>query len=110
MLKLRFTKWLMSVAFAGILFSSSPLFAQFRSSIEGTVTDASGAVVAGAQIVLTNQDTAVALTSASNEAGLFRFPSLGLGTYTLTATKQGFETFKQENIALAAEEKRTVPL
>jgi len=110
MLKLRFTKWLMSVAFAGILFSSSPLFAQFRSSIEGTVTDASGAVVAGAQIVLTNQDTAVALTSTSNEAGLFRFPSLGLGTYTLTATKQGFETFKQENIALAAEETRTVPL
>jgi hypothetical protein len=110
MVKLRFSNFWVLLALAGILFSSSPLFAQFRSSIEGTVTDSSGAVVAGAQVVLTNQDTAVSVTSASNENGLFRFPSLGLGTYTLTATKQGFETFKQENIALAAEETRTVAL
>jgi hypothetical protein len=110
MTKLRFSNWWVFVAVAGILFSSSPLFAQFRSSIEGTVTDSSGAIVAGAQVVLTNQSTAVSQTSVSNDVGLFRFPSLGLGTYTLTATKPGFETFKQENIALAAEETRTVPL
>ena len=41
---------------------------------------------------------------------MYRFPSLGLGHYTLTATKPGFETYKQENITLAAEETRTVPL
>ncbi len=110
MLKLRFSNCWMFVALAGILFSSSPLFAQFRSAIEGTVRDPSGANVAGAQVVLTNQATAVSQTSESNDAGLFRFPSLGLGTYTLTATKPGFEAFKQENIALAAEETRTIPL
>lgn len=110
MLKLRFSNCCIFVALAGILFSSSPLFAQFRSSIEGTVTDSSGAVVAAAQIVLMNQDTAISVTATSNEGGLFHFPSLGRGTYTLTATKQGFQAFKQENISLAAEETRTIPL
>src|SRR5208283_4049162 len=108
--QLRFSSCWVFVALVGILFSSRPLFAQFHSSIEGTVTDSSGAVVAGAQIVLTDQNTAVSLTSISNGGGLFRFPSLGLGTYTLTVTKQGFEAFKQENISLAAEETRTIPL
>ena len=106
----RVSNCLLLVAVAGILFASSPLFAQFRSSVEGTVSDSSGAVVAAAQVVLTNQDTAVSQTSVSNDAGVYRFPSLGPGSYTLTVTKPGFQTFKQENITLAAEETRTVPL
>jgi hypothetical protein len=110
MTKRHVTKCLILVVLAGILFASTPLFAQFRSSIEGTVTDSSGAAVAGAQVTLTNQDTSVATTATSNETGLFRFPSLGLGNYSLTVTKEGFDTIKQENIALAAEETRTVPM
>jgi hypothetical protein len=110
MTKRHVSKCLILVVLAGILFASTPLFAQFRSSIEGTVTDSSGAAVAGAQVTLTNQDTGVAITATSNETGLFRFPSLGLGKYTVVATKTGFETVKQENVALAAEETRTVPL
>lgn len=110
MTKRHVSSCLVFVAVAGILFASTPLFAQFHSAIEGTVVDSSGAAVAGAEVVLTNQDTGVAVTATSNETGLFRFPSLGLGKYTLTATKTGFQTVKQENIALAAEETRTVPL
>jgi hypothetical protein len=110
MTRLRISSCLVLVAVAAILVVPSPLLAQFHSAIEGTVTDASGAAVAGAQVVLTNQATGVSQTSVSNDVGLFHFPSLGLGTYTLTASKQGFDTFKQENIALAAEETRTVPL
>jgi Carboxypeptidase regulatory-like domain/TonB dependent receptor-like, beta-barrel len=110
MTKRHVSSCLMFVAVAGILFASTPLFAQFHSAIEGTVVDSSGAAVAGAEVVLTNQDTGVAVTATSNETGLFRFPSLGLGTYTLTANKTGFQTVKQENIGLAAEETRTVPL
>ena len=110
MTKLRVSTGLLLVALAGILLASSPLFAQFHSAIEGTVTDSSGAAVAGAQVVLTNQDTGVSVTSVSNDTGAFRFPSLGLGKYTLTASKSGFQTVKQENVALAAEETRTIPL
>ncbi len=110
MTRLRVSNCLVLVAVAGILFASSPLLAQFHSAIEGTVTDSSGAAVPAAQVVLTNQDTGVSQTTVSNDTGAYHFPSLGLGKYTLTATKQGFQTFKQENIALAAEETRTVPL
>src|SRR5712691_10972477 len=92
------------------LLLSTPAFAQFRSGIEGTVTDASGGVVPDAKVTLTNVDTGVSTTVPSNADGLFRFPSLPPGRYKLTATKQGFATTTQENITLAAEEIRTVPL
>src|SRR5437868_7716185 len=89
-----------------IAFLALPVLAQFRSSIEGTVTDPSGGVVPDAQVTLTNIDTGVTATAQSNSEGLFRFPSLAPGHYSLTAAKQGFATVKQENITLAAEEIR----
>jgi hypothetical protein len=92
------------------LLLSFPAFAQFRSGIEGTVTDSSGAVVPGATVTLTNVDTGITTTVPSNGDGLFRFPSLPPGRYKVSATKQGFATTTQENITLAAEEIRTVPL
>jgi Carboxypeptidase regulatory-like domain/TonB dependent receptor len=110
MSKVRISSGLLFLALAGVLFASSPLLAQFHSTIEGTVTDSTGAAVLGAQVALTNQDTGVSQTSISNGTGAFHFPSLGLGTYTLTASKSGFQSVKQENIVLAAEETRTIPL
>jgi hypothetical protein len=97
------------VAFLSLLFCMSA-FAQFRSGIEGSVTDPSGAVVPDAKVTLTNVDTGVSQSVQSNAEGLFRFPSLGPGRYKLTAAKQGFSTTIQENIVLLAEEIRTVPL
>jgi len=97
------------VALLGLVFSTSA-FAQFRSAIEGTVTDSSGAVVPDARVTLTNVDTGISQSVQSNAEGLFRFPSLAPGRYKLTATKQGFATTTQENITLLAEEIRTVPL
>ena len=110
MSKFRVANGLLFVALSGILLASSPLLAQFHSTIEGTVTDSTGAAVPGAQVILTNQDTGVSQTATSNDTGVFHFPSLGLGKYTLTASKSGFQSVKQENIALAAEETRTIPL
>ncbi len=89
------------------LLLSSPAFAQFRSAIEGTVTDPSGAVVPDAQVTLTNVDTGISKSVKSNGEGLFRFPSLPPGRYKVTATKQGFATTAQENVELLAEEIRT---
>ena len=87
-----------------------PLMAQFRSSIEGTVSDASGAVVADVKVVLTNAATGVTQSAQSNTEGYFRFPTLPPGSYKLTATKPGFQTLNQENVSLLAQETRTVPM
>jgi hypothetical protein len=95
---------------AAVVFLSAPLLAQFRSSIEGTVSDPSGAVVAGVQIVLTNTETGVSQTTQSSAEGSYHFPSLPPGSYKLTATKPGFQTLIQENVSLLAQETRTVPL
>ena len=89
---------------------SMPAKAQFKSSIEGSVTDASGAVVPEAQVTLTNVDTGVTRTVPTNEEGLYRFPALAPGHYRLTATKKGFAKTSAEDIVLLAEEIRTVPL
>jgi hypothetical protein len=89
---------------------STPASAQFRSSIEGTVTDSSGAVVPEAEVTLTNLDTNVSRTVPTNAEGLYRFPALAPGRYKLTATKKGFATTSETNIALLAEEIRTVAL
>jgi carboxypeptidase family protein/TonB-dependent receptor-like protein len=104
----RFSK-LAVVALLGLVFCTSA-FAQFRSAIEGTVTDSSGAVVPDAKVTLTNVDTGVSTSTQSNGEGLFRFPSLPPGRYRVSVTKQGFATTTQENITLLAEEIRTVSL
>lgn len=61
-----------------------------QASLEGTVTDSSGAVVPAATLTATNSATGVSFTAESNQDGLFRFALLPVGTYTLTITKQGF--------------------
>ena len=99
--------WLLAVAFCLL---ATPLMAQFRSSIEGTVTDASGAVLADVNVVLTNTATGVSQTAQSNGSGYFRFPTLPPGSYQLTATKPGFQTLTQENVSLLAQETHTVPM
>src|SRR5579859_2784230 len=63
---------------------SVQISAQFRSGIEGTVTDSSGGVVADAEVTLTNVDTSISRTVPSNAEGIFRFPSLGPGHYKVT--------------------------
>src|SRR5208282_3276562 len=61
-------------------------------NISGTVTDASGAEIVGAQVVVTNTGTGVALTTTSNEQGRYNSPDLIVGTYSVQASKSGFQT------------------
>src|SRR5687768_18261124 len=63
-----------------------------NSAIGGTVQDATGAFIPGVSITVTNTQTGVAAATISNEAGAYQFPSLQLGTYTLTAELPGFTT------------------
>ncbi|WP_255462613.1 carboxypeptidase-like regulatory domain-containing protein [Granulicella sp. WH15] len=71
------------------------------STLQGTITDATGAVVPGAQVTVTNVGTGVARTEISNENGFYSAQSLQGGDYKLTITKAGFEKSNVQAIHLA---------
>ena len=72
--------------------------AQQNSQIEGSVLDAAGAIVAGAKVSLLQTSTGFTTTVESNGSGLFSFPGLNVGTYSLTVTMPGFQTYKQQGL------------
>ena len=89
--------------FLVILFSISTVSAQtITGSIYGTVADASGAVVPGATVTVTNISTNEVHSTQSNGSGAYVFPVLNPGTYKATASKSGFETMSQTNLEVAA--------
>src|SRR5438309_11717673 len=85
---------------AGVLLlslGSVKAFAQATASgtIQGTVTDKSGAVVSGAQVVARSKATDTTRTATSNDTGYYRFELLPVGTYTVTVSKAGFASVSQ---------------
>ena len=68
-------------------------WAQENAIITGTVVDPSGAVVPNVEITLTNPATGQVRTATTNSSGIYVFPSLGVGHFTLTAVAQGFHKF-----------------
>ena len=68
------------------LFNSPARAQQTLGSINGTVKDASGAVVQGAKVAVHNTGTNLDLTSTTNSEGSFSFVDLPLGTYAVTVT------------------------
>jgi Carboxypeptidase regulatory-like domain/TonB dependent receptor-like, beta-barrel len=87
---------------------SAAAFAQATSQISGTVTDASGAVIAGAQITATQTTTGIARSATSDASGVYTLPSLPLGPYRLEVKKEGFTTFVQTGIILQVGSAATV--
>src|SRR6202158_792263 len=63
-----------------------------RATITGTVTDSSDALVSGAEVTATNDDTKVATQTASNNKGIYSLLNLPPGIYTVTAKRDGFKT------------------
>src|SRR5690242_15587345 len=89
-----------SLAF--LCLTAAPLFAQTGSApVQGAITDATGAVVPNAEVVLTKTDTGVVQKTRSNEAGLYVFPASPIGPYKLTAGAPGMETW-EGNLVLQA--------
>lgn len=67
-----------------------PSAAQYRTSIQGTVTDPQGAVIPGATLTLTNHATNETLVRTSDETGVFNFNALPTADFTLTVERDGF--------------------
>ena len=79
-----------------IFLSAATLQAQIdRSSISGTVTDPSGAVVPGATVVVTNTGTSESVTLATGSDGSYTASLLHVGAYSVEATARGFEKTRE---------------
>src|SRR4029077_4428051 len=69
-------------------------------SVTGTVPDPSGEIVVGAQVTLADTSTNAQRTATSNETGRYVFPNVPPGTYSLTATKEGFSVAKVSSLTV----------
>src|SRR5258708_17976833 len=77
--------------------SSISLFAQkITGDISGTITDASGAAVAGALVRAENAGTGEKQSATTNETGFFRIVNLNPGQYRLTVEASGFKTMQRQ--------------
>ncbi len=110
------TKWLRSCSWQLLLLAmsiivlSTPGYSQFNSSIEGVVTDSTGAPVASAAVDLTRTETGVKKTQETNSSGNFTFPTLPPGDYTLSVAAPGFTTSVTNHVVLQADQVRTIPV
>ena len=70
------------------------------ASVTGRVVDGQGALVTGAQLRMTGVDTGAVYNTVTNADGIYNFPSLPIGAYTLESTVPGFQTSAQRGIVL----------
>jgi outer membrane receptor protein involved in Fe transport len=87
----------------------TPLVAQLtRGFISGTVQDASGAVMAGVKIAITNKTNGTKSETETNSAGIYRFVAVEPGTYDIVYEKAGFETRRVVNVLVSATQEVTM--
>src|SRR5262249_12314797 len=86
-----------------VLVTASTAAAQtFRGSINGIVTDQTGAILPGADVKATNEATGLSYSTTSSTAGAFTFADLPLGDYTIVASESGFETVTIRSVHVSA--------
>src|SRR5688572_14566065 len=91
--------FLMCAALAlGTLCAPMLVAQDYRAKVQGVVTDASNAVVPGATITLSNDNTGVEASKTSNESGHYIFDFVDPGTYTVSIEMPGFSKFVQKNV------------
>src|SRR6266853_3868316 len=76
------------------------LSAATTGSISGTLKDPSGAVIPGAMITVTNTAQGIQNKTMTDQKGVYNFPSLPVGRYSLQAEAQGFKTAKRNDLAV----------
>jgi outer membrane receptor protein involved in Fe transport len=71
-----------------------------NASVSGRITDPSGAVVPDARLTAQNQATGMKYSTTSNSSGYYTFPTIPIGTYTVTVNANGFKKIVRSNITL----------
>jgi carboxypeptidase family protein/TonB-dependent receptor-like protein len=81
-----------------------------KAEIVGTVKDTSGGLVQGATVTVTKIDTGAARTVTTGDGGEYNVPLLDIGTYKVSASKQGFQTTTNDNVILQTNDRLRVDL
>ncbi len=95
------------LALAFFLSGAIAMAQTITGSVRGTITDSSGAAIAGASITITNAGTGVVINATSDGAGLYNVSFLPIGYYAVTATAPGFETVSLGPINLQIDQTAT---
>jgi hypothetical protein len=94
-----------------VLAWSTHAWAQFETAnVVGSVRDTSGAVVAGATVTLTNLETGVSSTRTTDSSGNYEFFTVRVGTYLVTAEKEGFAVAVADNVRVTVGARQRVDL
>jgi len=92
-----------------LLVASFGLFCQTSTTqLSGTVTDSTAASVPGANVAAVNESTGLKYSVVTTDAGLYAFPSIPAGSYTLSVDKTGFKKFQLTKIVLQINSPATV--
>jgi hypothetical protein len=79
----------------------TPLLAQVTGgNLSGTITDPSGAVIPGAEVLITNTETGINRTVTTNSDGFYAAPNLRPGSYEVTGTAKGFTKQKKTGLTI----------
>jgi Carboxypeptidase regulatory-like domain/TonB dependent receptor len=82
------------------LLLSASLWAGERGRISGTIRDASGAVIAGAHVTVTNDETGVSRTTITDDSGAYTVVDLPVGRYDIFVENKGFRPYRRTGVAL----------
>ncbi len=100
-MKVRLLTWL-------LLLTATVSAQTFRGTVLGTVTDATGAVVSGAQVTVRNANTGLERVTLTSEDGSYSVPELPIGSYNVTVTEKGFQSSVVKGVAVDVASARRV--
>ncbi len=90
-MKHRLMRVITPFVFVAVVMASATLaYGQVTTSLSGTVTDTTGAVLPGADVVAKSDDTGATFTAVSGANGNFNIPGMPIGRYTVTVSLMGF--------------------
>jgi outer membrane receptor protein involved in Fe transport len=97
----RMTRWIYGFSLLMAISVCNHLFGQVQNaSLTGLVTDPSGAVISGATVIATNKATNVPQTTTTDTSGYYLFPSLPIGSYSVTVEMTGFKKALHDDVTL----------
>jgi hypothetical protein len=96
-------------SFLMLVLVASPALAQkITGTLRGEVTDPTGAVISGAKVTVTNEDTGLTRSGTTTSAGIYVFSDLPVGSYRIQVESQGFKSEVRSKVVLNVADARAV--